>query len=207
MQGAISQKHDFWSRRKAGVAAEEEAIGNAALQSEAEAAEAACKERSDEEILADLNLPMPEALDTPEAVRRFVNAAVPRRLKNRAFRRLWRLNPIVTKLDGLVDYGEDFTDSATVVENLQTAYQVGKGMLDKLGEFASDDSAAGSDSNPAEEAGDEPDASKDEAAADAETTLPPSDVLSATEDCEVEIPRPAQRRMRFSFVSANEGLR
>jgi len=27
----------------------------------------------------------------------------------------------------LVDYGEDFTDAATVVENMQTIYKVGKG--------------------------------------------------------------------------------
>ena len=36
---------------------------------------------------------------------------------------------MLANLDGLVDYGEDFTDSAPVIENLQTAYQVGKGML------------------------------------------------------------------------------
>src|SRR6056297_865340 len=39
-------------------------------------------------------------------------------------------------LDGLLDYGEDFTDSATVVDNLQTAYQVGKGMLKHVEELA-----------------------------------------------------------------------
>jgi len=32
----------------------------------------------------------------------------------------------------LLDYGEDFTDSATVIENLQTAYQVGKGMTEHV---------------------------------------------------------------------------
>jgi hypothetical protein len=36
----------------------------------------------------------------------------------------------------LVDYGEDFTDSAMVVENMQTAYQVGKGMLKHVQEMA-----------------------------------------------------------------------
>ena len=43
-----------------------------------------------------------------------------------ALRRLWKVNPVLANVDGLVEYGEDFTDSATVVENLQTTYQVGK---------------------------------------------------------------------------------
>lgn len=36
----------------------------------------------------------------------------------------------------LVDYGEDFTDAAMAVENIQTAYQVGKGMLKHVEEMA-----------------------------------------------------------------------
>ena len=32
----------------------------------------------------------------------------------------------------LVEYGEDFTDAATVIDNLQSAYVVGKGYLDKV---------------------------------------------------------------------------
>ena len=43
---------------------------------------------------------------------------------------------MLANVDGLVDYGEDFTDAALVVENLQTAYQVGKGMLAHVEEMA-----------------------------------------------------------------------
>jgi hypothetical protein len=42
----------------------------------------------------------------------------------------------LANVDGLVDYGEDFTDAATVIENLQTAYQVGKGMTKHVVELA-----------------------------------------------------------------------
>ena len=45
---------------------------------------------------------------------------------------MWLANPALANLDGLLDYGEDFTDSATVIENLQTAYQVGKGMTEHV---------------------------------------------------------------------------
>ncbi len=119
----------MWSRRRAAVAEEARALEAEAAAEVSAAQEAALAERSDEEILQELDLPEPETLDSAEAVREFLASAVPQRLKTRALRRLWTLNPVLANLDGLVDYGQDFTDSATVVENLQTAYQVGKGML------------------------------------------------------------------------------
>ncbi|WP_299592782.1 DUF3306 domain-containing protein [uncultured Tateyamaria sp.] len=78
----------------------------------AEAEVAKLEERPDEELLAELNLPEPEALDSPDEVRDFLKAELPQRLKTRALRRLWRLNPMLANLDGLVDYGEDYTDAA-----------------------------------------------------------------------------------------------
>lgn len=122
-------RSDFWSRRKAAVEAEErakEAAEEELLRAEQEAELA---ERSDEDILEELGLPNPDEIQDSEQVRAFLTDAVPSRLKTRALRRLWTLNPLFGNLDGLVDYGEDFTDAAMVVENMQTAYQVGKGML------------------------------------------------------------------------------
>ncbi len=127
---------DFWSRRRAAVEQEQQAE-LVALEVEARAeTEAELEARSDAELLAEFDLPEPEALDSSEAVREFLTHTLPQRLKTRALRRLWRLNPVLANIDGLVDYGEDFTDSATVVENLQTAYQVGKGMLKHIEEMA-----------------------------------------------------------------------
>jgi hypothetical protein len=59
----------------------------------------------------------------------FMSKAVPERLRRRALRKLWHTNPVLANLDGLIDYGEDYTDAAVVVANMQTGYQVGKGML------------------------------------------------------------------------------
>ncbi|MEM6340033.1 MAG: DUF3306 domain-containing protein, partial [Pseudomonadota bacterium] len=129
-------KADFWSRRRQAVAEEEKAeevaiAANAAAQIEAELAE-----REDTDILQEFDLPEPEAIESSEQVRAFLNATLPQRLKNRALRRLWRLNPTLANLDGLIDYGEDYTDAATVIENMQTAYEVGKGMLAHVEELA-----------------------------------------------------------------------
>ena len=50
-----------------------------------------------------------------------------------ALRRVWKLNPIIRFADAEInDYHEDFTDAATVVEGMQTAYQVGKGYLSDI---------------------------------------------------------------------------
>ena len=46
-------------------------------------------------------------------------------------RRMWRINPF-RFADEMVEYGEDYTDAATVVPDMKTAYQVGKGYFDKL---------------------------------------------------------------------------
>ncbi|MGR3502593.1 DUF3306 domain-containing protein [Pseudaestuariivita sp.] len=137
----------FWERRKAAVAAEEAAVVAEAKAAELEAIEA---EKSDEELLEELGLPDPDTLEDEGDFKAFMGDAVPQRLKTRALRKLWRLNPVLANVDGLVDYGEDFTDAATVVENLQTAYQVGKGMLAHVEELARQ-----SEAKTSEEAGEE----------------------------------------------------
>ena len=127
---------DFWSRRRAAVskeAAAEEQAQEAALVA---ARDAEVAEKSDHELLEELGLPEPEALGEGDDFKQFLTEAVPSRLKTRALRQLWKVNPVLANIDGLVDYGEDFTDAATVVENLQSAYQVGKGMMAHVQELA-----------------------------------------------------------------------
>lgn len=133
---------DFWSRRKAAVKAEEDRE-TAELEAKQDAANlAALEEKSDQEILAELNLPDPETLGAEDDFTQFLSKAVPERLRRRALRKLWLVNPALANLDGLVDYGEDFTDASMVVENLQTAYQVGKGMLDHVRKMQDEAEAA-----------------------------------------------------------------
>ena len=64
----------------------------------------------------------------------FFEGDMPERIKRLALRRVWRLNPLFRFADEMVEYGEDYTDAATVVEGMQTAYEVGKGYLAKVKE-------------------------------------------------------------------------
>ncbi|MFQ1699693.1 DUF3306 domain-containing protein [Loktanella agnita] len=119
---------DFWSRRKARVAEE------AAAPVEAQMPEA--EPMSDADILAALDLPDPDTIALGDDIKGFMDKAVPAHLRRRALRTLWRTNPVLANLDGLVDYADDYTDAATVKTDMQTAYQVGKGMLAHVQEMA-----------------------------------------------------------------------
>lgn len=117
-------------------------------------------DRTDEEVLEELGLPNPETLKPGDNFAAFMAKAVPARLRNRALRKLWISDPVLANLDELIDYGEDFTDAATVVENLQTAYQVGKGWVERAAELPEEKTAAagektGDPDAPAEEQADE----------------------------------------------------
>lgn len=132
----MSEGRDFWARRRAGVAAEAEAERAAAEAHALKEQQAALEDMSDEELLEELNLPDPDTLVQGDDFKVFMEKAVPDRIRRRALRTLWRSNPVLANVDMLVDYGEDFTDAAMAVENIQTAYQVGKGMLKHVEEMA-----------------------------------------------------------------------
>ncbi|MGH1576273.1 DUF3306 domain-containing protein [Planktotalea sp.] len=132
----MSGEPNFWARRRAGVAAEAKAEQDA-IDAKALAEEhAALEELSEEDMLAELNLPNPDTLVQGDDFAAFMDKAVPDQIRRRALRTLWRSNPVLANVDMLVDYGEDFTDAAMAVENIQTAYQVGKGMLKHVEEMA-----------------------------------------------------------------------
>lgn len=208
---------DFWQRRKALVQKEQLAEQQAVEAQLARQEEARLAEKTDEELLADAGLPEPEVLDSPERVREFLQSALPQRLKTRALRRLWQLNPIFAQLDGLVDYGEDFTDSARVIENMQTAYVVGKGMLTRFDQALADADDAGQAENQGESVADKADdqdladagsdAGSDtkepqpDLAGDGPATPQPAPLAAyddSADDAPVALPA-TMRRMRFHF--------
>lgn len=75
------------------------------------------------------NLPDPDSLTEQDDFTQFLQEGVPDDLRNRALRRLWRSNPVYAVRDGLNDYDLDYTDAATVVENIKSAFQVGRGVV------------------------------------------------------------------------------
>ncbi len=206
----MSARPDFWSRRKAAVAEEARAGAEAERQARAAEERKALEERPDEDVLAELDLPDPDSMKQGDDFSAFMSEAVPERLRRRALRRLWRSNPLLANLDNLVDYGEDYTDAALVVENLQTAYQVGKGMLKHLEALAeAAERAANPDSVAAES--EEPAAAETEAAQTEEPAGAPAAIESAADGpdllpgrAEPAVAR-AKPRMRFAFAEAEPG--
>jgi len=102
-------------------------------EAEIETKEDDYKDLNDDELLEKFKLPNPEKIKKEKGLDVFFKEGVPDRLRQIALRRVWRLNPIIRFADAEInDYHEDFTDAATVVEGMQTAYQVGKGYLSEL---------------------------------------------------------------------------
>ncbi|MEX0343639.1 MAG: DUF3306 domain-containing protein [Rhizobiaceae bacterium] len=204
---------DFWSKRKAGVRAEAEAELAVAEDTQREAELQELETKTDGEILEELNLPDPDELQLGDDFKAFMGKAVPERIRRRALRKLWLSNPALANLDGLIEYGEDYTDGATVVENLQTAYQVGKGMLKHIEALADVDDEA--------EISTETEGDSEYLAEDVEIT-PASAEADSIDDPEGEPPEQAGqplevnmvsearavpiRRMRFHFSGENQQL-
>jgi hypothetical protein len=201
---------DFWSRRKARVAAESAAETRESTQAARAAQEQALEDMPDAEILAELGLPDPDEMQPGDDFSAFLKAAVPDRIRRRALRKLWLSNPVLANVDGLLDYGDDFTDGATVIENMQTAYQVGKGMMKHVEELARQEAIRNGEIDapgpvapvPADAA--EPD---DDRSPGDDTTFveqAPTDAVDKMQVSEpdrdvTEAAPPIRRRMRFEF--------
>ncbi|MGG7645901.1 DUF3306 domain-containing protein [Rhodovulum sp. YNF3179] len=212
----MSRGSDFWSRRKARVRAEEDAEARARAAAELAETRAELEEKSDADVLAELELPDPDSLEPGDDFSGFMAKAVPERIRRRALRRLWLSNPTLANLDSLVDYGEDYTGSG-VAEVVRTAYQVGKGMKAHVEELARQaeaeaeaEAAAADPASGTTETGtpDEPgeshadDAAVAAAAPETETGPDAQPAQTAWAGTDEDAPAPAlPRRMRFSFAS------
>ncbi|KPA19944.1 hypothetical protein shim_39030 [Shimia sp. SK013] len=194
---------DFWARRKAAVAAEAEAESRAEVQAVEAEEQAALEEKPDAEILAELELRDPDDMQAGDDFSAFLTKAVPERLRRRALRKLWLTNPTLANVDGLVDYGEDFTDGAMVVEGLQTAYQVGKGMLKHVEEMARKAAEADADLQDTSGEGEPEEEILELAGAEPEIVPIEPTFVDQNEEFELEEVAPtARRRMRFEFADA-----
>ena len=143
-----------WSKRKSGIVSDEDNLElNKKLRidedkknkksSEKEIDESNYDELNDEELLEKFKLPNPNKIKKEKGLDVFFKDGVPDRLRQIALRRVWKLNPIIRFADAEInDYHEDFTDAATVIEGMQTAYQVGKGYLTEMLENKDDETLA-----------------------------------------------------------------
>ena len=133
-----------WSKRKSGNVSDEknpelksyeveELKNKKKLSTKDKKDESDYEELNDEELLEKFKLPNPDKIKKEKGLDVFFKDGVPDRLRQIALRRVWKLNPIIRFADAEInDYHEDFTDAATVIEGMQTAYQVGKGYLTEM---------------------------------------------------------------------------
>ena len=140
-QGFLSR----WSARKTQIA-RAAAVPEDNLEDRNEAAGGRAEQEIDEEaaltdneLLEKYELPDPNDVEEEGELDRFFDGKTPERLRQMALRRLWRINPLFGIVDEMVEYGEDYTDAATVIDGMQTAYQVGKGYLNKAIESGEED--------------------------------------------------------------------
>ncbi len=140
-QGFLSR----WSARKTQIA-RAAAVPGDNLEEQNEAAGGQAEQEIDEEaaltdneLLEKYELPDPNDVKEEGELDRFFDGKTPERLRQMALRRLWRINPLFGIVDEMVEYGEDYTDAATVIDGMQTAYQVGKGYLNKAIESGEED--------------------------------------------------------------------
>ena len=116
-----------WSERKAKAREQETPTPEPETAAPEEAVE------SDENLPATVveELPDIDSLTAESDYTVFMAKGVPEHLKRLALRKLWLSDPVLANVDGLVDYGEDFTVSTLVGDAVKTAYRVGKGFLDE----------------------------------------------------------------------------
>lgn len=193
-----------WSQRKRAAETEDPVAESKPAEDTADpdlAAELA--DLPEAEVLKRLGLPDPDSLKMGDDFKPFLQSAVPGYLRKRALRTLWASNPVLANVDGLVEYGEDFTDAAMVPEVLNTVYQVGKGMLREVlkPEDEDGDSPAEAEMLAETEPDPETELDRDDLPEDAEIEVsdnenaPQTPVYEGPEHSAPITPRP--RRMRF----------
>ncbi len=117
-----------WSRRKAAarVAQPEQTVDEPSPQAGDPATEEA--ERQANRAAAEA-IDLESLAENPD-VTPFLKAGVPDGLRRAALRKLFRSNPVLANVDGLVDYGEDFRNPSMILSTFRSAWQAGRGYLD-----------------------------------------------------------------------------
>ena len=117
-----------WSRRKAAArAAEPEPPADDASPPAVDPASEEAERQSNRAAAEAIDL---ESLADNPDVTPFLKAGVPDALRRAALRKLFRSNPVLANVDGLVDYGEDFRNPSMILTTFRSAWQAGRGYLD-----------------------------------------------------------------------------
>ena len=124
-----------WAQRKAaarqrrGGAAPAIAEESAALPATAEEPPVEAKAEPEQagQPAPEHDLPDIESLGAGSDFSVFMKDGVPAELRRLALRKLWASDPVFKVIDEMVEYGEDYTDAAMVVEGMKSAWEPGRG--------------------------------------------------------------------------------
>ncbi|AXS40155.1 DUF3306 domain-containing protein [Breoghania sp. L-A4] len=186
-QGAFLSR---WARRKNAAATgtpEPELDELAARAEQAAAEERAERERAAAERAGREaeNRAAAEAVDLDTAdettdFKPFMKDGVPKALRQAALRKLWSVNPVITAIDGLDDYNQDFNVTDTILTKFESAWKAGRGYRKKTKEEVSKMIEAGEARAEADRA--EADARSDASAEQAERADAERDEAFGTHD-------------------------
>lgn len=135
-----------WARRKNAAAkgapepeideiraAEAQAAEDQRLRAEAEATAEEERRAANRAAAEAVDL---ETADETTDFRVFMKEGVPTALRQAGLRKLWRVNPAFSVLDGLNDYDHDYNVIHTVLEKFESAWKVGKNYAQQAKEKA-----------------------------------------------------------------------
>jgi hypothetical protein len=193
-----------WSRRKAearsAATAAIEEPGGPADRAPASRPQAAELQEGPDAPVDPKDLPDIESLDAGSDFTVFMRPGVPEHLRTLALRKLWRSDPIFSKLDGMVEYGEDYSIASWPKGVIKTAYKVGRGFLEEISEGRERPDQAPPTELPPEPAiapAEEPADEQARIAAAPAEALPPAPAALQEPDSPQERPaRPATKRRR-----------
>ncbi len=135
---------------------------------------------------ADPELPDIDSLDKDSDYTVFMRDGVPEHLRRLALRKLWRMGPVHSIIDGLDDYDDDFTKLFTdaVTKNVESAFRVGRGLAtdDETSETAEDAAEDAEAAETPEDAEATEDAVDDDAASPADDRSPTEEPLAEAGD-------------------------
>lgn len=126
---------DRWAKRKADVREAELNERDTDVVAEVDAETSIISDGADDPPLVDepdgseLTVEDVEKLDKDSDFTAFLKAAVPAEIKRLALKKLWASDPVYNVVDGLVEYGEDYSQLHVNVGPIKSAYQVGKGYV------------------------------------------------------------------------------
>ncbi len=87
-------------------------------------------------------LPDIDSLTADSDFSAFMKAGVPAELRRLALRKLWASDPAFNIIDEMVEYGEDYTNAATVVAGMKSAWEAGRGYARKFADTEAGEAAA-----------------------------------------------------------------